>query len=242
MTRAIDTDTDTPTVTRRRDHLLVALGGLALLGLAALGARDGTVSGPERDVFHAINDLPKWLYRGMWVFQQFGNLLVAFVLVVAVALVLRRRAVAAGALAAVVLKLGLERAVKQVVERRRPGTSIGDVVLRGDVSAGGLSFVSGHATITAAMATILTPVLPGRWKLVPWLVVALNGLARVYVGAHNPLDIVGGVGLGLFIGGLVNLVIAPHRRRAAAGDATGAGPAPPAGSAPEPAPAGYSTT
>jgi len=46
------------------------------------------------------------------------------------------------------------------------------------------------------MAGILTSILPGRWKAVPWVVVALNGLARMYVGAHNPLDVLGGFGLG----------------------------------------------
>jgi len=60
-----------------------------------------------------------------------------------------------------------------------------------------------------AVATLLTPVLNGRWKVVPWAFVVLNGVARIYVGAHNPLDVIGGAGLGLLIGGLLNLVVAP---------------------------------
>jgi membrane-associated phospholipid phosphatase len=35
----------------------------------------------------------------------------------------------------------------------------------------------------------------------------------VYVGAHNPLDVVGGVALGLVIAGLLNAVLALLRRR-----------------------------
>jgi undecaprenyl-diphosphatase len=62
--------------------------------------------------------------------------------------------------------------------------------------------------ITAAIAGILTPVLPGRWKVVPWVVVALNGFARIYVGAHNPLDVVGGIALGLAIACVLDAVIA----------------------------------
>lgn len=185
---------------RRTAGLLTAAGVLLLLG-AGLVARTGTVSGPERAVFHAVNDLPGWLYRPLWLVQQCGNLVVAFLLVVGVALVMRRPRLAAAAVVAVGAKLVLERMVKSVVERGRPGSTIGDVVLRGQVPAHGLSFVSGHAVIAAAAATLLLAVLPRRWRAVPWVIVALDGVARVYVGAHNPLDIVGGIGLGLVIGG-----------------------------------------
>jgi membrane-associated phospholipid phosphatase len=197
-----------------RDHLLVALGGLAALVVCGLVARDGEVGSVERDVFGAVNDLPAWLYRPLWLFQQFGNLVVAVVVGVVVALLLRRWRVAVAVVVAAAGKLWLETVVKSVVERRRPGTSIGDDVhLRGDVSTSGLSFVSGHAVITAAVAGLLTPILPGRWKLLPWVVVALNGMARIYVGAHNPLDVVGGVGLGLAIAGVLNAALLLARGR-----------------------------
>ena len=77
-------------------------------------------------------------------------------------------------------KLVLERAVKVVVTRERPGTSIGpDVHLRGEVPPDGESFVSGHAVLVAALACLVTPYLTGRWKAVPWAVLALVLVARV---------------------------------------------------------------
>ena len=194
------------------DWLVVAGASLGVLVLCGLVARDGTVPGWEKAIFHAINDLPGALYPLLWPFQQFGNLVVADVIAAGLALLLRRWWVALAVLVAAVLKLELEQVVKDVVERSRPDTSIGDVHLRGDVSSAGLSFVSGHAVITAALAGLLTPILPGRWKFVPWVVVALNGLTRIYVGAHNPLDVVGGTALGLFIAGVLNAVLAAVRR------------------------------
>jgi membrane-associated phospholipid phosphatase len=199
-------------VTERRPfgisgHLLVALGGFVLVALCALVARDGTVGSAERSVFHAINDLPEWLYPILWPWQQFGNVLIALVVGVGIALALRQRWVAVAMFGAVVLKLLGERVVKEIVQRSRPGTSIGDITRRGDVSLHGLSFVSGHAVIVTAVAGLLAPILPGRWKYVPWVFVVLNGITRIYVGAHNPLDVVGGVGVGLVIAGLLNALL-----------------------------------
>ncbi len=179
----------------------VAIGGLLVLVATGLVARNGKVGPAERRVFDAINDLPDWLYRPLWIFQQFGNLVVALLVVLLVAAVLRRWDLAAAGVVAVLAKLSLERVVKSVVERRRPGTTVPDAILRGQVSPDGLSFVSGHATITVAMATALSAVVPRHWLIPIWLVVVLNGFTRIYVGAHNPLDIVGGTGLGLVIGG-----------------------------------------
>jgi len=188
---------------------LAAAAGLILLAASALVARSGTVGPAERKVFDVINGLPDWLYRPLWIFQQLGNLVVALVIVLLLAALLRRPKLAVAAVVAVVAKLVLERMVKAVVERSRPGTTIGDAILRGQVSAHGLSFVSGHAVITVALATALTAVVPRRWRTLVWVLVALNGLTRIYVGAHNPLDIVGGVGLGLLIGGPLYAWLAP---------------------------------
>jgi undecaprenyl-diphosphatase len=179
----------------------IAVSGLAVLAGAGLIASNGRVGAVERWVFHAVNGLPEWLYRPLWIFQQLGNIVVALLIGLFLAVVLRRPKLAAATVLAVGAKLWLEQAVKSVVERTRPGTSVGDAILRGQVSADGLSFVSGHAVIAVAMATALSAVLPRRWRALVWILVALNGLTRIYVGAHNPLDIIGGAGLGLLIGG-----------------------------------------
>ena len=103
-------------------------------------------------------------------------------------------------------KLGAERVVKVLVQRERPGTTVGDAILRG-VHPGGLSFVSGHAIITFAIAGLLALVLPRRWAVVGFVLAGLNAVARVYLGAHNPLDVVGGAAVGLAIAAVLDLVL-----------------------------------
>jgi glycosyltransferase 2 family protein len=191
---------------RRRGDALAAAAGLVVLALGMVVVRHGQVSGPEEGVFRAVNDLPGALYPVLWPFQQAGAVLVGPV-VALVAAGFRKFRLAAMLLFATAAKLGLERVVKAMVSRRRPGTSIGaDIHLRGDVSTGGESFVSGHAVLIAALAGVVTPYLPGRWKAVPWAIVALVMVTRVYVGAHNPLDVVCGAALGLAVAGCLNLI------------------------------------
>ena len=210
---------------RRPGDLVAAVAGLAVLAVGMVVVDDGTVPAWERDLFEAVNDLPGALYPVLWPFQQLGALFVGPVVAV-VAAVTRHARLALAVLAATVAKLVTERLVKAAVTRERPGTSIGpDVEVRGDVHLGGESFVSGHAVLVTALAGLVTPYLPGRWRIVPWVVVVLVAITRVYVGAHNPLDVVCGAGLGLAIAGVLNFLVgvpASHGS-SAAGDDAGSG-------------------
>jgi undecaprenyl-diphosphatase len=213
-----------PRYERRSADAIRVVVGLAVLGLGMLVVRDGDVPGPEESLFDAINGLPGALYPILWPFQQLGVLIVGPIAAI-VAACCRRFRLALLLLAATAAKLALERVVKALVTRRRPATSIGpDVELRGDVSKFGESFVSGHAILIAAIAGLVSPYLHGRWKIVPWVVVALVALTRVYVGAHNPLDVVCGAALGVAIAGVLGLVFGvPARDPAGDEDVSPAG-------------------
>lgn len=190
---------------RRRADAWAVLGGLVVLAACMFIVRSGEVGSVEEAVFHAINGLPDFLQAPVWLFQIPG-ILVFPLLVALVALLLRRYRLAAAMALSVPIKLLLERrVVKVLVERQRPGTSISDAILR-DASPIGLSFPSGHAVLAFALAGLLAPYLGRNGKLVVYSLAALNGVARIYLGAHNPLDIVGGAGLGIAIAGALNLV------------------------------------
>jgi membrane-associated phospholipid phosphatase len=202
-------------VSRIRRDVLVIVASLAVFASCALVANSGRVGPVERALFHAVNGLPDWLYRPMLAFQYLGVL--AMPLLVAVgALVFRRWRLAAALVLVVPVKLAAERLVKLLVQRQRPGTTVPDAILRG-VHPGGLSFVSGHAIITFAIAGLLSLVLPRRWAVVGFVLATLNAVARVYLGAHNPLDVVGGAAIGLAIAAALDMLLDVARDRGGSG-------------------------
>jgi len=69
-----------------------------------------------------------------------------------------------------------------------------------------MGFPSGHVAVAAALATAAAPYLPRRYRRLLWVEVLLVAVARVYVGAHLPLDTLAGAALGWTIASAVHLV------------------------------------
>lgn len=191
---------------RRRLDAIAALVGLPVLAGCALVVRDGTVGPAELAVFRAINELTEALSVPMQGAQLLGVLAVGPIAAV-VAAALRRWRLAIACLLVTAGKLLAERIVWQLVSRSRPGTSIPDAIVRGDTATAGASFVSGHVVLVTGLAWVVTPYLHGRWRVAPWAVVLLVAFARLYLGAHAPLDVLGGLALGMIVGGVANLVV-----------------------------------
>jgi membrane-associated phospholipid phosphatase len=188
---------------------IVAGVGLVVLSLSIAAARGPFIAPAEARVFHALNGLPDGLYWFLWLPMQFGNLVVGTAAGLLVALLDRDVSVAIGVVLAMVFKLVMERIVRHemadyLAVRQRPGTSEVGAVLRGrDVPATGPSFPSGHVILVAAIGCVVAPNVALVWWWLPLVLTALVMLGRVYVGAHNPLDVTAGLGAGLLLGGLV---------------------------------------
>ena len=190
----------------------VAVGAL-ILGLSLLGARHPTIHPAEQRVFRAVNGLPDWLYWPLWLPMQLGNLVVGTAAGLALALGWGDTRLAIGVVAAAALKLLAERLIRRWMApylsvRQRPGTSEPGAHLRGDdVPSSGMSFPSGHIVLVAAITAVIVDDLAATWLGLPALLVLAVMVGRVYVGAHNPLDVTAGLGAGLLAGGLVGLAL-----------------------------------
>jgi membrane-associated phospholipid phosphatase len=186
------------------DLVWVGLGA-ALLLLSAVPVHPDSISALETDAFRLVNDLPSVPFGVVWVPMQLGNFLVVPAAVLA-ALAFRRFRLAIGLALAGVGVYALAKVVKHFVLRGRPDTLLDDVIIRG-AAPHGLGFVSGHIGVVTALALVAFPWLPrwGRWAVVAAAVLVF--LTRMYVGAHLPLDMIGGAGLGLAVGGLVRLLL-----------------------------------
>jgi len=174
----------------------VLLTALILLGVSVDGGR---VTSREAALFRSVNGLPYSLYVPMTLFQYAG-VLAAPAVCAAGALILKRYRLAVLLVLIMPTKLWSEDVIKSHFQRERPKVYIPDAILRGDVPASGLSFVSGHATIVFAIATVLTPFISRRLRVGVWVIATLCIIARVYLGAHLPRDVVGGAMCGTIIG------------------------------------------
>lgn len=193
-----------PVVRSARDLVLVGAGA-ALLVLSALPVHPHSISALERDVFRVINDHTVLPFMVVWTIMQLGN----FLAVPAVALAAaawRRWRLAIGMLAGGVITYYLAKVVKGIVERGRPASVLDDVHIRG-TAALGRGFVSGHAAVVTLLVVLAWPYLGRRGRMVVVALAVFVCLARIYVGAHLPLDVVGGAALGLAVAALVRLVL-----------------------------------
>ena len=188
--------------TRGRDVAGLALG-LGVLGGSAVLARRAR-SETEIEIFRSANDLPDSVFPPIWTVMQYGTF-GAVPVAATVALGARKPRLAASIAVGGTAAWFTAKAVKRVVDRGRPANIIDGVQLRG-TEEGDQGFPSGHAAVSTAITVVTWPDASRTWRL---RLAALTGLVpfgRMYVGAHLPLDLVGGSALGLAIGSAINIV------------------------------------
>lgn len=184
--------------------LLVASAGFVH---GARAARRGEVTPGELRTFLTFNRLPARAFSAVWVPMQLGSLGGALATGAAVAVAghprTGRRIATVGAVAWLVAK-----AAKPFVRRGRPTAVVEMARVLGHEQTG-LGYPSGHAAVATAVAVAAVPDLPPAWRAPVVVAAVLVGPARLYVGAHLPLDVAGGLALGLAVGTASRLLTDP---------------------------------
>jgi undecaprenyl-diphosphatase len=184
--------------------LVLALGVLVVTSLAARAR----LTSVETEIFRAVNELPQGLYTAVWPLMQYGTFITIPALALVALLFRRYRLSLALVLAGVGVYL-LALVVKQMVERGRPDALLAGVEGREVFGAGSLGFPSGHAAVAAALTVVVAAHLSLRWAIAALALGTVVIFGRIYVGAHLPLDVIGGAALGAVAGSVVNLIVRP---------------------------------
>jgi len=176
----------------------VRLGiGTAALLVTALAVRRDRVTPGEARVFRAVNGLPDAVHAPAWAIMQLGTLGAAPAAASA-AWLAEDRELAGRLLASGTATWALSKLVKQMVRRPRPAALLEGTRRRGR-DAAGLGYLSGHAGVAVALGAAALPRLGPTGRALTVTAIPVVGLTRMYVGAHLPLDIVGGAALGLAV-------------------------------------------
>jgi undecaprenyl-diphosphatase len=179
--------------------------------VGARAARSGRVGSLEQRAFRVVNRLPREAFVPVWLVMQLGSL--GGVLLLGAAATssgrpsLGRRLAVAGSLTWAGAKV-----VKYSVRRDRPAAVMDAARILGRAPSG-LGYPSGHAAVAATLATVAMPELEPSWRVATWTTALAVGPARAYVGAHLPLDVVGGVAFGIAAGTVFRLLTSAIRPR-----------------------------
>jgi len=179
----------------RARTVFAPVGAVALLAESSRRAKRHSVSPREERIFRAFNDAPDAIHVPAWAVMQAGSLAAVFV---AAAELTRREQIREAATTfatGFVVWLGV-KLVKPMIGRGRPHMHLDDVSVRGQAQTG-LGFPSGHAAVSLTLALLATQDSSATVRAGALGVAATTAGARMYVGAHLPLDVVGGVAIGV---------------------------------------------
>ncbi len=174
---------------------MLGAGAILFVGSGALARRG--LGEAETAAFRSVNERSDAMRQPNWVLML-GGTFGAIPAASAAALTARQRGLAAHLAAGGVAAYVLAKIVKPYVGRGRPGNLLEGVAFRDEIG-GDRGWVSGHAAVSSSLVLIAGPSLPAAARACAYTWAATVGAGRLYAGAHLPLDVAGGLGLGMMI-------------------------------------------
>lgn len=193
--------------------LKTAAAAAAFVGTAQAATRG---LGPQEErIYRSINALPDALAPVVWLPMQAGALAAPFVIGGVVAIKTRAMEPALTIVASGFSAWLAAKVVKKQVGRGRPFDFDESTKLRLLTQTdGSRGFISGHAAVSFAVASVISDRTGPRAGAVMYTAAIAASFSRVYVGAHLPLDVVGGAAFGVLVGEAAEWIISGIERTA----------------------------
>lgn len=185
-------------------NLYLAALGFTAYAVCAFAVQGRAALGWETSVFDWIYSWPQFLKPIFIVITQLGNAWFLPVLCLAI-WIWHKKSLAVRLLFSGTTAYLLVQIAKEIIARPRPEFLLDNVAIR-EPFVNGYGFPSGHSAMIMLAGIILWPHVKKQWRWLIPVVVALVGISRIYLGAHLPMDIIGGFAIGFIVAALTNFV------------------------------------
>lgn len=202
-------------MSRSRQYIL--LSGAVALPILILSASlaNQPVTDREASLFRMIFDIPtSWLE--IFKFFTYAGTLGTFFALIILAIKKRNWLRLSFVVPGIALAYGATYFIKeQLVSRARPPELFG-ITPRDDLDTIARDgFPSGHVAVAALLTMLLISLIPQKkWRYGLLIIPILVGIGRIYVGEHMPLDVLGGLCIGITINALFESLVCMYEKLA----------------------------
>lgn len=171
------------------------------------------VTDGEASLFRMIFDIPT-SWSGIFKFLTYAGTLGVFFALVVLAIKKRSWLRLSFIIPGIALAYGATYFIKeQIVSRARPPELFG-IIPRDEIDTIARDgFPSGHVAVAALLTMLLISLIPQRkWRYGLLIIPVLVGIGRIYVGEHMPLDVLGGLCIGIILNAFFESLVYMHEK------------------------------